>query len=48
MNLTAGRLVLLSYATLIANSIGILTGLLCYRIWSLYRPRLVKSLYSIR
>ncbi|MBO0217340.1 VanZ family protein, partial [Vibrio sp. Vb2880] len=21
---------------------------LCYRIWSLYRPRLVKSLYSIR
>ncbi|HCH1624101.1 VanZ family protein [Vibrio parahaemolyticus] len=31
-----------------AVAIGILTGLLCYRIWSLYRPRLVKSLYSIR
>ncbi|WP_330472392.1 VanZ family protein [Vibrio harveyi] len=37
-----------SWHDLIANSIGILTGLLCYRIWSLYRPRLVKSLYSIR
>ncbi|WCP79076.1 VanZ family protein [Vibrio harveyi] len=37
-----------SWLDLIANSIGILTGLLCYRIWSLYRPRLVKSLYSIR
>ncbi|GAK24546.1 hypothetical protein JCM19052_5217 [Vibrio sp. JCM 19052] len=37
-----------SWHDLVANSIGILTGLLCYRIWSLYRPRLVKSLYSIR
>ncbi|MHA2707954.1 VanZ family protein [Vibrio owensii] len=37
-----------SWHDLIANSIGILTGLLCYRIWSLYRPRLMKSLYSIR
>ncbi|EDP58256.1 VanZ family protein [Vibrio sp. AND4] len=37
-----------SWNDLIANTIGILTGLLCYRIWSLYRPRLVKSLYSMR
>ncbi|HCG6988433.1 VanZ family protein [Vibrio parahaemolyticus] len=37
-----------SWLDLVANSTGILTGLLCYRIWSLYRPRLVKSLYSIR
>ncbi|MGI9950127.1 VanZ family protein [Vibrio hyugaensis] len=37
-----------SWHDLIANTIGIVTGLLCYRIWSLYRPRLVKSLYSIR
>ncbi|MCF7483630.1 VanZ family protein [Vibrio sp. J1-1] len=37
-----------SWLDLVANGTGILTGLLCYRIWSLYRPRLVKSLYSIR
>jgi VanZ family protein len=37
-----------SWYDLIANASGILTGLLCYRIGSLYRPRLVKSLYSIR
>ncbi|CAM2989984.1 VanZ family protein [Vibrio mytili] len=33
---------------LAANGTGILTGLLSYRIWGLYRPRWVKSLYSIR
>ncbi|MGR5237400.1 VanZ family protein [Vibrio alfacsensis] len=37
-----------SWHDLIANTTGILTGLLCYRIGSLYRPKLVKSLYSIR
>lgn len=37
-----------SWHDLIANTMGILTGLLCYRIWTLYRSRWVKSLYSIR
>lgn len=37
-----------SWLDLAANASGILTGLLSYRIWSLYRPGLVKSLYSIR
>jgi VanZ family protein len=37
-----------SWSDIAANATGILTGLLSYRIWSLYRPRLVKSLYSIR
>ncbi len=37
-----------SWLDLLANATGILTGLLSYRIWHLYRPKLVKSLYSFR